>query len=532
MRIVFAALGQEQLGLSILSAVLRRAGHETALAFNPALFHDRYYFDIPVLGDLFDRTQEVIEEIIAAEPDLLAFSVLTSTYTWALEVAKAVKAKLDVRVIFGGVHPSAVPEVCLENECVDFVCIGEGEAAMLSLCEALEKGERVPSAPIANLAWRGKGEEGIVRGPNAGFVQDLDALPFADKELWDDKVDVGANYGTLMARGCPYRCTFCFNNFFAKLPGKGGGKYVRQRSVEHAMRELVEAKERYDVRRVEFHDDIFTVDKEWLRTFLARYKKEIGVTFQCLVHPKFVDREVATILKDGGCDQVQMGVQSADEEYKRKNLLRMEKGKHLESALEALSAVGLRMKLDHILGFPDEPKSAQETAREIYARYAPARVNTFWLTYLPGIEMTRRALEIGELTQEQVDEINRGKARLFRHLEHFRPGTDLDFYQRYDLLFRILPAVPQSVRDRLRADHIPSLSNRTANSIGFLFDLFNATRRLDPETFVFIGHYLKQMAKQLPEMLGAPRKPIRILPPIATKPARPQKKHLVVHAAS
>ena len=48
-RVVFVALGQEQLGISMLSAVLRANGHETALVFSPALFNDRYYFDIPIL---------------------------------------------------------------------------------------------------------------------------------------------------------------------------------------------------------------------------------------------------------------------------------------------------------------------------------------------------------------------------------------------------------------------------------------------------------------------------------------------------
>src|SRR3954470_12739136 len=167
MRVVFIGLGQEQLGISMLSAVLRRAGHETALAFNPALFHDHYYFDVPVLRDVFDRTARVVDEAVALKPDLLAFSVLTPTYPWCLDVARQVKARTGCPVIFGGVHPSAVPEVCLENDCVDYVCIGEGEQAMVQLCAQLDAGGvHRPNQPIANLAWKdARGE--LVRGPNA-----------------------------------------------------------------------------------------------------------------------------------------------------------------------------------------------------------------------------------------------------------------------------------------------------------------------------------------------------------------------------
>src|SRR5438128_104846 len=182
MKIVFVALGQEQLGISILSAVLRRAGHETRLVFDPALFHDRYYFEVPILRDIFNRDHDTVKRIVAEAPDLLAFSVLTLTYDWAIDIARRVKELTGVPVIFGGVHPSGVPEVCLENDCVDYVCVGEGEEAIVRLCDALAGGSSRPATPIPNLWWR-DGDR-IVRGPASSFDQNLDALPFWDKELW------------------------------------------------------------------------------------------------------------------------------------------------------------------------------------------------------------------------------------------------------------------------------------------------------------------------------------------------------------
>jgi radical SAM superfamily enzyme YgiQ (UPF0313 family) len=510
MRVVFVGLGQEQLGISMLSAVLRRAGHETALAFNPALFHDYYYFDVPVLRDVFDRTTRVVEEAVALKPDLLAFSVLTPTYQWCLDVARQVKARTGCPVIFGGVHPSAVPEICLENDAVDYVCVGEGEAAIVSLCEVLDPGGvHRPAQPIANLWWKdARGE--LVKGPNAPFVQDLDALPFFDKELWQDAIDVGAYYLTMSSRGCPYRCTFCFNNFFARLPGKGGGKYVRQRSVEHQIAELREMHARYRLRYLEFTDDIFTVDKDWVREFTAAYRRELGVPFQCLVHPRYIDSDVARWLKEAGCVHVQMGVQSVDEQYKKKTLLRMESDGHLRKALAALKDVGLGVKLDHILGLPGEPATAQEAARELYAEYGPRRVQTFWLTYMPGIDLTKQALQDGVLSQADVDAINRGNTRIFRH-PHLdgRDGGEADFYRRYDVLFRALPFLPQPLRERLKAEHLPRMSDRAASAVGFAFDLANALRRRDRETLLFARHYARQSLRQLPEMLLGPLLPVR-----------------------
>ena len=140
----------------------------------------------------------------------------------------------------------------------------------------------------------------------------------------------------MASRGCPYRCTFCFNNFFANLPEEKRGKYVRQRSVEHVMHELLEAKRRYDLRFVDFEDDVFTVDKAWVYAFLDRYKREIGVPFHCLTHPRYMDEELAQWLADAGCTSIQMGIQSADDSYKYDTVKRYEKTEHVERALAAM----------------------------------------------------------------------------------------------------------------------------------------------------------------------------------------------------
>ncbi len=510
MNVTFVALGSEQLSLSLLSAVLRREGHSTSLAFHPALFADRYFLDVPPLAALFDRTARVVDEVVAGAPDLVAFSVLTPTYQWALDVARAVKRRLDVPVIFGGVHPSAEPEVCLENACVDYVCVGEGEEAILRLCDALATGHARPARPIPNLWWRDGAL--LVRGAAAPFIQDLDALPPFDKELWDGPIRVADNYLTMTSRGCPYRCAFCFNSFFASLPGRGGGRYVRQRSIDHAMSELVAAKSRFAIRRVDFEDDIFTVEKSWIRDFLIEYRRDIGVPFQCLVHPRYVDAEVARWLREAGCEHVQMGVQSADEEYKRTQLLRMEKEAHLEAALGALAAAGVPTKLDHMLGLPGEPPSAQDKARALYARFPPRRIQTFWLTWLPGIELLREALASGRLSTADHDAIRRGETRLFHSRTARSDDERQSFYRRYEVLFRLMPLLPRRAREAVRAEHVPDLPAPLATAFGLGLELVNLAAHRDSEAENYARHYLHTMAWQARELVGAQVEP-RWLPP-------------------
>ena len=99
------------------------------------------------------------------------------------------------------------------------------------------------------------------------------------------------------------------------------------------MDELLEAKRRYkNLKYIDFQDDVFTTSKEWLQEFLPRYKAEIGLPFQCLTHPKYMDDDIARWLKDAGCLWVQLGVQSMDEEFKNK-IKRFERSDHIKLAL-------------------------------------------------------------------------------------------------------------------------------------------------------------------------------------------------------
>jgi hypothetical protein len=367
-----------------------------------------------------------------------------------------------------------------------------------------------------------------VRGPASGFVQDLDALPFWDKELWEHDLPIGTSYLTMNSRGCPYRCTFCFNNFFAKLPGPvaNRGKYVRQRSVERCLEELVEAKRRWNIQFVDFEDDVFTLDKEWMRTFLTEYKRQIGVPFACLVHPRFMDHDMARWLVDAGCDRIEMGIQTVDEEYKRK-LLRFEKDDALRRALEAMSSAGLKMKLDHILGFPGEPLAAQAQAWELYKQYRPTRVNTYWLSYLPGTDMMREALESGAISAADAEAINRGQTRLFHYASSWKQDDSLALYQKYDVLFRILPLLPRAVAARLGVERMPNLPSSVANSIGFVADVLGAALARDRETLIYARLYGHHLRKMLPAMVTGRSRPPEPRPPrpLPAPPLEPLRSH-------
>jgi radical SAM superfamily enzyme YgiQ (UPF0313 family) len=520
MRITFVAIGWEQLGISLLSAIAKQQGHEVNLAFSVSLFDDRAHLNIPKISPFFNDRKNVIESIRRQNPDVLAFSALTPNYQWMLSIAKEAKEFLpNVKVVFGGVHSSALPDRVLARPEVDYVCVGEGDVAFPLILDAIR--QRVPAGPIVNTRYKTTDGK-IIKGPQTGFIQDLDSLPIYDKELWEDYMQFNDTYITMASRGCPYRCTFCFNNFFAHLPETAPGRYVRQRSVEHMMYELRQAKRRYNLHMIEFFDDVFTVDKKWLKKFLDVYKKEIHVPFQCFTHVKFIDEDVARWMSEAGCFSAQIGIQSMDDAFKRQVTKRYETTQQVERSLKFLGKYGIKPKFDHLFGLPGESVEAQEMAREFYAQTPPYSIQTYWVKYFPGTELIQQGLAEGIITQDDVELINEGMdCDVYSNSTKNIDPKKISAYQAYQIIFKLLPVLPRALRVKLRPAWFQRLPVWLCSMISFTADIFIGLIRLSPDHFLYAKYYLYHMARFIFSKIGIK------LPP-ATRPMRSESIHLVV----
>lgn len=508
MRITFVGIGWEQLGLSMMSALARLEGHDVRLAFSASLFNDRLQLTSPALADFFDDTQAVLKDIERQRPDVLAFSPISGTYQWMLSVAR--KSKLlfpDVKIIFGGVHTTAVPERVLAQPFIDYVCTGEGDIAFPRILKAIEKGGA--QEPIPNARFR-RPDGQVVAGPQIGFVPDLDALPVFDKPLWEEYMRFGETYVTMASRGCPYRCTYCFNSFFANLPQEKDGKYIRYRSVGHMMHELRAAKRRYGFRMVEFFDDVFTLDKRWLKSFLDQYKKEIGVSYQIFTHIKFVDEDVARWLSESGCRTAQIGIQTLDDEYKRRKLNRHETAAQAAEVLGIMKRYKIHVKFDHMFGLPGEPIDAQETARRFYIKHTPYRITTFWTNFFPGTQMLKEALAQGLLRGEDVETIHEGMC--FNSVTITNPYIDRTknkMYKVYEAMFKLIPALPRPLRPWIRPEIFRHLPTWFLSTITFCGHIVIGIVRWDPDPYYYLTFYFYHIRRFLMVKLG-------MKPPAAT----------------
>jgi len=402
MKVVFLYPGFESLGIEYLSAALRRCGHETALVFDPQLFADAFLRN-RTLAAVFSQRRQVLEEVAALRPDLIAFSLVTDDLPWFGPMVRDIKRRLDVPVVIGGHHVTAVPAVVQRYPQVDFGMIGEGEAALCELTDALAAG-RDPR-PIANLVFRRDGRLHV--NPPRPLEQDLDRLPFPDKELYrNTALNDHQVYTTMSSRGCPFSCTFCSNDVTRRLyPGQ---RTVRQRSVSHLLGELRLAKQAYAPRLVFFYDELFGLQLPWLEEFAARYPAEIGLPYQTFTHPSLATPRRVALLAASGCAVVEMGVQTLSPDLRRRILHRRESNEEIARAIHLLQQAGIHVSALNIVNLPGETEADLLAMARFYLDHPPDSNKLFWLTYYPQTAIVDIAVREGALPESEAAAIHGG----------------------------------------------------------------------------------------------------------------------------
>jgi radical SAM superfamily enzyme YgiQ (UPF0313 family) len=316
-----------------LSAMLRRAGHETILAVG--------------------GPRELARRLRRFQPDLLAFHCNTGMQSWVSATIRSLREALGRRVpsIVGGPHPTFFPEM-IEDPEVDVVCLGEGEYSLLELANALDRGQ--PWDGIAGLWSKRNGQ--IVQTERRPLIAELDQLPFPDRRIYDDVPFIRdtPTWSFITTRGCPFRCSFCFNHALRKVTPPGA-PFVRRRSVANVMAELHELLRQKSPRALKIRDDHFCLPPhDWTEEFLHRYREEIGVPFFILARADSLTPAIVARLKASGCYCVEMGVETGDEELRNRVLRKDLADAQLLEAARLLHEHGVPFVTTNMTGLPGE----------------------------------------------------------------------------------------------------------------------------------------------------------------------------------
>ncbi len=362
----------ELAGIQSISAILKANGHAV---------------------DLFIGTGEnIIRELKEFKPDICGFSCLTEDYIWVSEIARAIKNTPELkatRIILGGPHPTFFPEIIEDDPSIDIICIGEGEYAMQELAQAIDKGDNYTG--IQNLWVKENGN--IYKNEIRPLIEDLDAIPPFDHDLhfkYPHLRDKPYKY-FFAGRGCPYKCTYCFNHSMIKLY-KNKGRYIRFRNPEKIIEELKYVRS-FGLKVVCFADDVFILNRKWLMRFLDIYKREINLPFRCNIFATLCDEEIITALKEAGCNYVMFGIESGDEKIRERILNKKMSNEDIYKATQLLHKHKIQFSTNNMFGFPGE---TLENALETIKLNVRVRPHTTWASVFqpyPKMEITDYAIK-------------------------------------------------------------------------------------------------------------------------------------------
>jgi radical SAM superfamily enzyme YgiQ (UPF0313 family) len=324
--------------------------------------------------------QEIFSNIEEENPDVIGISVKSQNLASSLIIAKLIKNyDANIKIIFGGPHPSMVGKELLLHKEIDFVVIGEGEITIVELLNAFEGDCEYEQ--INGIAYKKNGV--VIQTPPRTYISNLDILPFpimyATEVLkYYEQYPPDSFKYIFASRGCPYDCFFCGSD-------KIWSHKVRHRTVQNVIEEI-KYLQNIGITTIHFDDDIWGIKKSYIYEFCDELKdKCMGIKWSCELHVNIVDEDIIKKMKSAGCYSIQIGVESGNNEILKKN----KKNITLEKAFEAARLIK-KNKIDlvafFIVGFPDESADSLNDTIQAMKKIKCDQIAYSIFTPYPGTE--------------------------------------------------------------------------------------------------------------------------------------------------
>lgn len=371
------------LGLGLVAAALRRAGHDVT------------FLDLLAAQE---PRKAIREAIASARPEVIGISVRNIDDQTRLEprfllekakeVVEECRANSRASIVLGGAGYSIYPREVLSYLGADFGVRGDGEAAFPELLDRLDKG--LDPRGIKGVYVAGDSVDG-----GLALVADMDTLP-----LWDEALSAYAarNAGDIWVpvqsrRGCPNDCSYCST---ASIQGRT----IRCRSPRLVV-EAMAAIARAGFRRFYFVDNSFNIPEAQAMGLCREIKKhKLDIEWRCILYPHLVSEELVKAMAGAGCVEVSMGFESGSPEVLREMNKRFSPD-DVRRTSDMLANYNIRRMGFLLLGGPGETRETVEESLAFAESLGMDQMKaTVGIRIYPGTPLARRAVAEGIITSE------------------------------------------------------------------------------------------------------------------------------------
>jgi radical SAM superfamily enzyme YgiQ (UPF0313 family) len=412
-------------GIAMISAVLRKAGHEiifidtsrfreegqknntaNSLKAQTKKMEEALQFmpvELPPIEKSNEFVVNALHSIIQSfEPGLIGFTATSSDFPYTTSLIKQIK-HYRIPTIVGGAHSIVAPLEVLAVDGVDMVCVSEGEEAIIELADSLESGKA--RTDIQNIYFKTSGN--IIKNNIRPYVN-LNSLAIPDLEIFDKYHHIGAYQGEQVVygrfetgRGCPYKCAYCINERLHSLHHTEK-KHVRYKSPERVIKELKLGMEKIGVDIFRFVDETFLATPiDRLEEFVHLYRSEIDKPMIIATRPETVNYKTMSILRDA-CENIQvtMGIESGSEDIRKRVCNRFVSNDTIISAFHICRDLGFHTGSFNMIGLPDETR---EDFLQTINVNREAKVDTPMLSFFypfPGTKLRNYCINKGYINND------------------------------------------------------------------------------------------------------------------------------------
>jgi radical SAM superfamily enzyme YgiQ (UPF0313 family) len=405
--------------IALFSALLKQAGHRIQV------FDSTYYqtgfgmdadgikaqnlnvipFDMGSRGIRMRTTdwrEDLAAQIASFRPDLIAISSTEDMWELGLHILEEIrdyKTRNRVPVIAGGVFPTFAPALVLKSDLVDMVCVGEGEHALLDLCERIEKGTGWEN--VTNL-WV-KREDGSIRKNPVTRPVDINETPMIDVSVFEDarlyRPMAGRVYRMLpieTMRGCPYTCTYCNSPSQVSLyRGEANARFMRKKRMDLVYKELRHFKETLKVEYFYFWADTFlALSNSEFDEFCEMYA-DIRLPFWMQTRPETLTDEKVRRLAEVGLHRASFGIEHGNEDFRGRILDRRWKNADIVEALKIPHRYDVQFTVNNITGFPTETREIAMDTVELNRQVDADSYNLVSFMPFHGIPLRKMCEDLG-----------------------------------------------------------------------------------------------------------------------------------------
>jgi len=321
------------------------------------------------------------------KPYIFGFSVVTAAFKNAITVSKKLKEKYpDSIILFGGIHPTALPDEVLAYSHIDLVIRGEAEESLVEFYKCIK--HRTDFTRIPNVSYKKDGR--IFHNTIIPLMVDFNDLPDFPYHLFESKqYDLGF---VVSSRGCPYRCIFCSNRVTT-------GKKYRYYPEQRIIKDLKLLYEKYHQKNIAFLDDNLLVNKDRIYNLIDGIKsagldKKIKFGFQA--RGDNVNYKILKDMYDCGFKNVFFGLETASEEI-MKYIKKDETVEECVKAVKLAQKIGFHVSATFIYGLPGDSHFHRMNCLKLSKNLRLDMVRYNNATPYPGTELYKIAESEGKL---------------------------------------------------------------------------------------------------------------------------------------